>query len=296
MSGDDARQRLLAYIAWDLATAPAPKRDAPALKTEAQIIAYARRCLDGHRMMYADLVDTRESLIAEQREGGLYPYMLSVFNSAAKHLLVLGQSAYVLDAKPEVAKAVFGDLKQWFPYFDASIAARLEGLAPDALDERAFLDPAICFLLAGDRGSLERIANVDFARVFDLSFKHIKTLRAWRDFTLNLLDLTAGRAKAVLARGQAPVRPGDAIEGYDKMLMAIAREDAAAFEASRHAAAKAYPARVRRRDISINWFGEGRVAQAATFDAMGTALCQLARWRGLKVSGDERLHPYALLD
>lgn len=93
--------------------------------------------------------------------------------------------------------------------------------------------------------------------------------------------------------GMRLFKPGHFLRGYDEMVSHIARRDAGGFEVARRRCEAAYPLRARSRAAlhQLDAWGHGRVAQACTFDALGTALCSLALWNGLEVSADSRLYP-----
>jgi hypothetical protein len=57
----------------------------------------------------------------------------------------------------------------------------------------------------------------------------------------------------------------------------------------------AYPARGKKRQAGINWYGYGKLSQAGTFDALGTALSALAAHRGMRVDVDSALYPRAFM-
>jgi hypothetical protein len=134
---------------------------------------------------------------------------------------------------------------------------------------------------------------VDRERVFQQPEAFNKDMRAWREFVFDVLDLIAGQPEAVLRRAHTPFRKRDLLEGHDALVAAMAVGNATAFEQARAAAEAAYPNRAKHRETALNWQGEGKIAQAATFDAVGTALCRLARWRGLDVEIDTPLYPAA---
>lgn len=305
MSGSDEskrRDKLAREIAFDLATAPDSRPKPPVFRGTDEVHAEAKRQQDSLRCSYGDLLAQRDDVLALQKREGFFNLMYSVFGEAGANLLTWGQSLWVLDGDEVAARRTFQEVADWERFFDESLVGPLEnreyGDWPGKamrFDPHTLLAPLVSLLLAGDRSTLRRLASVDKQRVFEQPAAFNKDMRAWRELVFDVLDLIAEHPEAVLQRAHTPFRKRDVLEGYDALVAAIAVGNATAFEQARTAAVVAYPSRVKRREVALNWHGEGKIAQAATFDVVGTALCRLARWRGLDVEIDTPLYPAAFL-
>jgi hypothetical protein len=303
MSGSDEskrRERLAREIAIDLATAPDMRPKPPVFRETDEVYAEAKRQQENVRWWYGELLAQRDGVLDLQKREGLFDLMYSVFGEAGTSLLTWGQSLFVLDGDEVATRRMFQEVANWGRFFEESLVGPLENREhrdwPGKVmrfDPHTLLAPLVSLLLAGDRSTLQRIAAADKQRVFEQPAAFNKDMRAWREFVFDVLDLIAEQPEAVLRRAHTPFRKRDLLEGYDALVAAIAVGDAKAFEQARAAAEAAYLSRAKNREIALNWHGEGKIAQAATFDAVGTALCRLARWRGLDVEIDTSLYPAA---
>jgi hypothetical protein len=271
-----------------------------ALPNEDKLVAEARRQLLNHvEGIYEPDRQGREALLSFQREQQLFGLMWLQFCSAARSSLVLGQARFVLDHDSASALAVFAGLKDWLPFFDASIEGALRGGKTefgDALRYEApqLTDALVCLLLANDRATLQHVAGLDERRVLTLPEKVSAGAKSWVSFALNFLYAVRGDYSRMEIAPEQVFSSRDTrihIRGYDRLLRAIAAKDTDQFNAHCIRTAEEFRKRVSAREGALNEHGYGRVAQLATFDALGTALCRLAHWRGMSVHADPVLYP-----
>lgn len=263
------------------------RRTSSKLVSVSDLVREAKRQRENARWSYDEQRKQRDVLLEFQLKEGLFQQMLLAYAGAGSQLLVLGQCAHVLDGDEAAAVESFRELATWLPFLDAA----LERVPATGYGERSLLEPMVCHLLAGDRTSADKLGAIDCARVFKTD-KPLKVMLPWRQFVFDLLDLQANRIAAVKGRKHEPVRDRDLIQGYDRLVAAVVSGDDFAFEAARADASALYRKRSARRESALNWWGEGKVAQAATFDALGTAICRLAHWRGMKLKLEDPLYPH----
>jgi hypothetical protein len=256
-------------------------------KMETGLIAEAQRLVGNLRWAYGDRRQNLPGFLEAGKRDRAYARLLDLFRSASGDLLVVGQAHQVLDADVALARKTFRDAADWLPVFEevrqAATTADLK------LSLNLMLEPIVCLLLANDWQALALIASLDDQRAFLDPEEEPKAWRAWAYFMRELLF--ALRAGETANRRAPEVPPEHTFAGYESLLNAILARDEQAFEKARAAAEAAYPSRKKKRDSTLNWFGYGKLAQLATFDALGTALCALAVHRGIQVAVDSPLYP-----
>jgi len=218
----------------------------------------------------------------------------------ANNMMICAQARWVLES--DLAKAR-EDLSA-IPVSASAVISAVEQMGPAMAGERAWdgttleyhiFKPILVGLLLADareeflrlcRGiSSQRGAFEQYSR------KHIVG-----EFVVQLADIGAdagAQASVAAFEGTTMFGPRHFAYGYHEMLFHIARRDMFEFERVRGEREAAFPRRTRSR-VAVNQldpWGQGALAQSATFDALGTALCRLAVWRGLPVSVDSRLYP-----
>jgi hypothetical protein len=251
--------------------------------------AEARRQLQNHQFSHDELNATRDGYLANDIREGAYERIVLLLGDASRNMLVLGQAHYVLDGNVSLGRSTFAELGTWSRWLD-TLLGKHKNVWPDG-DFELLLEPVLCYLLAGDWHSLARIAQADIATSVKVSSKRRPRLA----FTLDLVRLLRLDGPPARSVDPTPIPDKFHFAGYDVLLRAIASGDAAAFESQRTKLEAAFPARARERESALDWSGSGKVAQAATFDAQGTALCALAVKRGLPVNVDSRLYPRAFI-
>lgn len=251
--------------------------------------AEARRQRENAQSSYDVLKATRDGYLANDINQGAYDRIALLLWEAGANLLVLGQAHYVLDGNASLARSTFAELGTWTRWLD-TLSDKHKNIWPEGSFE-SLLEPALCFLLAGDWRSLARIAEADIAASTKVSSKRQPRLA----FALDLVRLLRLDRPPAPSADPMPIPDKFNFAGYDVLMRAIASGDSAAFESQRARLEAAFPARARRKEAALDWSGNGKVAQAATFDAQGTALCALAVKRGLSVNVDTRLYPRAFI-
>jgi hypothetical protein len=254
---------------------------------ESIILNEARRQLANVQHMLDMQASERELYLAALRAQCAYDGMLHILRSTSNSLLVLGQAQYVLDGNADQATATFGELAVWMPFFDEAYRGSGE---PFKQSLHLLIEPIVCLLLAADWTSLDKIRNAEIPEIAHIRSTDVRNLffRA-----LRRILRSAGHEKVEL--GPMDIPPKFIFSGYDKLLIAIAGLDRAAFESQRARLGSAYPERGKRRETALTWDGSGKASQAATFDALGTALCCLAVRCGLQVDVDTRLYPQVFI-
>jgi hypothetical protein len=251
------------------------------------LVAEAQRQLGNLRFAYDERKPKLPGYLASGQRDRAYARMLDVFRSEIQDQLLSGQAYFVLDANPELASKAFREASDWLPLFDEiRQAAASQELR---LSLNLMLEPIVCLLLANDWDALASIASVDLRNAFLDPQKEPKAARAWAHF---MRELMLALRPANAADSRAPeLETADTFAGYERLLNAVLASDLPAFNAARAAAEAAYPARKKKRNASLNWFGHGTLGQLTTFDALGTALSALAVHRGLPVAVDSALYP-----
>lgn len=248
-----------------------------------------------HRAYHSQKSDLPERLNDPRSPETMLNWMSQCW-SASACLLFVAQGAFIVEGDKARAKALFAEIADWLPCFEASVGA--EGAVameyqgkPLRFDAREMLEPLICALLAGERLIAERMAHADenvYLGRKDLDQEGFST----REFVLDICRLIRGESGDQI--GLADIRrvgTRDMLPGYEKLLRAIARNDAKGFEGHVAELSQAYRLRSRSREQAGDAFGFGKLAQSMTFDALGTALCRLAVWRGMNIQIENPLYP-----
>ena len=170
-----------------------------------------------------------------------------------------------------------------------------EPIAGMKLSASDHLGAILCSLLVGE---LEKVA-VTYAAFNDFPelFEPTEKIETWAVLTRHLV--LAARGRADLIQGEAYACCVDAkvdspMSAYPELLMQVAHSDERTFQAVLDSIAEAFARRTRARRTEI-WWGYGRWA-AVCFDSAGTAICRLARARGMQFDipkGHERNYPDA---
>ncbi len=261
------------------------------MKMDVASVAEAQRQAGNLRQAYGGRRPLLSDFLERGKRDQAYSRLLDLFRSEAVDLLVIGQAHYVLDRDVALATKAFRDVAYWLPFFDE---VRLAATRTDLkLSLNTMLEPIVGLLLANDWQSLERIASVDEKRAFLDPDKEPKAWRAWAHFMRELLG--ALRAEKSATRQAPELPPANTFAGYERLLNAILSDDQRVFDTARTTIEAAYPVRRQKRDPGMNWYGYGKLAQLATFDALGTALSALAVHRGMKVDVDSALYPRAFI-
>lgn len=248
--------------------------------------------------MYDSAKAEISELLRLYRSPNMLDHGLSQLWSASQHILILAQGAFIVEGNETRAQKQFSEIADWMPYFDASVGAKgvlamqVDG-KPLRFDARLMLEPLTCVLLAGDRVIALRMARVDES-VYLGREGLTKSDFESREFVLDICRLIRGEAGDQV--GLMDIRRSggqDMLPGYETLLRAIAGNDAEEFEGHLTRLSQAYRHRAKSREQSVDAFGFGKLAQSMTFDALGTALCRLAVWRGLKIKIDNPLYPPA---
>jgi len=258
---------------------------------DAALAAEAQRRVNNLCLAYGERRPKLSAYLESGKRDQAYARMLDIFRSEIVDLLVIGQARLVLDGDAALARKTFQEAADWLPLFEevrqAAAGTELR------LSLNLMVEPIVCLLLANDWKSIALVASVDEKRAFLDPEKEPKAGRAWAQFMHELL--LALRPGAAAGRQAPELEPADTFAGYERLLNGILANDQPAFDAARAAAEAAFPARKKKRDPGMNWFGYGKLAQIATIDALGTALSALAVHRGMKVEVDTALYPRAFV-
>ncbi|MFZ6682191.1 hypothetical protein [Undibacterium sp. Tian12W] len=232
------------------------------------------------------------------------------FSSAANNpcrgaydMMLLAQARWILQSDLNAARDLLGKIPLMGTlsvraFQEMNLAYNKNGLwDKSSFEYFPFVPLLIGLLLADAKQEFEALCNeITVCATFDQhSRKHIAG-----EFAFQIANIGAGRttliSKEAFENTQA-FKSSHFIYGYHEMLYHIALHNADDFEKIRAEREVAFPKRSRSR-VALgqldNW-GMGKIAQSVTFDALGTALCRLALWRGMEVNVDTRLYPKKLL-
>lgn len=234
-----------------------------------------------------------------QRSSKQYDLMLLTLRSFASQALVLGQAAWRLDGDAGEARRRFGQCVDWMDFcWEALEGVRsVQDGQTQRLASKMLLEPCLCLILADARGACERLWRDSRGDVFARPESLVKTEKPQAAFSIDLIE----------AMGQGSLQYGEtAYEsagrmtdlptlGYEAMLYAIHSRDSQSFLVARSKQLEAYATRAGHRETALNPWGYGKVAQAACFDTLATALSRVAMWRGLDVAGESEHCPGVFL-
>jgi hypothetical protein len=261
------------------------------MKMVSELGTEAQRQMANLRWAYGERRPHLPEYLESGKRDRAYSRMYAVFRSEIVNLLMIGQAHHVLDGDTALARKTFQDAAYWLPLFEEvrQAAATIEL----RLSLNLMLEPIVCLLLARDWRALAVIASLDDKRACVDPQREPKAWRAWAVFMRELLSALRMEEGAGHQASELPAT--NTFAGYESLLNAILARDEQAFEKARAAAEAAYPLRKKKRDPGVNWFGYGKLAQVATFDALATALCALAVHRGMRVIVDSPLYPRAYI-
>lgn len=247
---------------------------------------------------YLSYRETREDDFAAQRAQGLHGKMLSTLAGAAECALVLGQARWCLARNSDDAAAIFGSCAEWMGFFDEAMAERTSpGGEVGPFMPVILLDPLVAFILSGNEELARRFCSgVDESLFFEVPKLRASDRQA-ASFTLGLVRMLSGRSTSASELGEDSGRepPESPTAGYGRLLSALNSRDSTQVADLLAELSGAYRKRAEVREPALNPWGFGKVAQAATFDALGTAVCRAAGWQGMDISLDSELHPSPFL-
>lgn len=257
----------------------------------------ARRQLENVEWGFRADCESKGETFDIQLKEALHDSMLSTFSAISSQLLVLGQAYWCLDANESLATASFLQCADWLDVFDESLripAGRLDSQGkPLRLMSRSLLEPMVCLALSGQHDALLHVCRQADESKFWLPAELGKSERPAARFSLDLLRLVRGEFDLVGAEPETlPSRASEIPTlGYEALTASIAGNDSKRCMAALADLAASYRKRASSREKALNPWGYGKVAQVATFDALGTALCRIANWRGMDIHVDSRVHP-----
>jgi len=250
---------------------------------------------------YATETTTEDKLIIpDLRAKGAFASIVGNFRDNASNFIICAQAKWVLQNDLATARAHFSSVENIssdvMPAIQDMSAAMAGEIPWDGNKLEYFLiNPLmIGLLLANARASFDRLCGEiaeNPGAFVPASKKHIVG-----QFAAQLADVGHGICDRIqlsdFARTQM-FKPNHFLYGYHEMLFHIARADALEFERVRAERELAFPQRARSRVApdQLDAWGHGKVAQMATFDAVGVALCRLAVWRNIPVDVDSKLYP-----
>jgi hypothetical protein len=264
------------------------------LKAKGSLVDDVKRRLENRLWSYEQSLDEREEYLEAARADGGAERLLDIFSSTAASLMLIGEGRFRLDGDVDGARDAFRKLEIWIPFYTegVEIAAR----ADTTIDPVNLLAPVVCFALAGLDDSMFRIAMGAENAVFALPRRAPKNMLLASRFSLDFAScVRPAKTKQTAYKANPPIPAGHSFHGYDRLLQPLADGDSKEFNAACAPLEQAFLARAKERDDSLNWYGYGKLAQAACFDALGTAMMRIAHLRGLKVAGDSPVHPRAFI-
>ncbi|MFZ6644029.1 hypothetical protein ACO0LL_30240 [Undibacterium sp. TC4M20W] len=214
-------------------------------------------------------------------------------------LIMLSQARWVLQNDLEMANKLLGKITGLAALSSRAIQeidhARSNNYAWDyiLLSYSTFVPILVGLLLAGAEkeffGLSEKIVSCS-------SFDHESRGHIVGEFAFQISNLAVGKYgldSLSAIESTKGFKKSHFIYGYHELLYHIAHNDPEAFERVRGELESAFPKRVRSRIAlgQLETWGYGKVAQSATFDALGTALCRLALWRGMAIDVNTKLYP-----
>lgn len=238
----------------------------------------------------------KDAIFEYQREARQFSLMMSTLWDFASQLLILGQARWRIDADVAASVRDFVRCKDWLSFAEEAFAgtsAQAGQKQADLLMYRNLLEPWTALVLADDRVSVERLCKAASPALFWSPEKVSKGERSTAAFMRAVIRIVNGeRSDLPETSGASVWRTGlPPTEGYERLLVAIDRRDDEMFSSTLAQLSEAYRKRISAKESTLNPWGFGPVAQAATFDALGTALCRIARWHGMAVGTDSNLQP-----
>lgn len=244
--------------------------------------------------------EERRCLSGELRERGSFAGMVGLPALSAEGLMTCAQARWVLNDDLEGARACLAIIpsltSSLVPAINDIRAALAGKIAWDGFKLEYFLlfSPLIGLILAGAHDELVQLCQTISAHTdafLPQSRKHVVG-----EFVAQLADVGAGNDERVsLAAFERAEQfsPKHFTYGYHEMLYYVGRREEKEFERVRAEREAAFPERSRSREVcnQLNVWGLGKMAQTATFDALGVALCRLATWRDISVNVNSRLYP-----
>jgi hypothetical protein len=255
--------------------------------TSESTLQEAKRQLDNVRQTYDETKAERDEYLAIAQRQQAHGRMLNILRSASLKLLTCGQGQYVLSGDAKSAQETFAELSGWMPFFTG---ARGSAAEPAQLEFHLALEPAICLILGNDWASLAQlIAAADDPAVARAATSGPDDVRS--RFLVDLLQLVRLDREPDARVGDHPVPKNLTFTGYEKLARTIVLKDSVAFESRRAELEAAYAGRKKRSEPAVTWYGYGKLSQAVTFDALGTALCRVAVRHNLAIDVDTRFYP-----
>lgn len=258
--------------------------------------AEARRQRDNVLGSFRHLLDGWDEALAVQRAEGLHGHMLGMYGEYCERLLLLGQCSWRLDGDSGAARA-------WFGRVHAMDAVRSEALRAWAGESSQrpmwsiLIDAVLLQVLHGDAASAAAWCATIDETVFCPPEALNRDQRPHAGLARAMVRLLSGNDAAGLALPplDAPRLRENDTHGLDDLLLAVANGQPDAVPALLASRAARFRARARSRETAINAWGWGKAAQAATFDAWGTAIARIGGWRGLPPPPDTPEHPRVFL-
>lgn len=253
------------------------------------------RVLRNAEELYSSEIERLPEVMRDLRRVGdieSHVIMHTMVEGVSNSLLLIGMIYWRIQADKDRSVETFSRIRHWSPIALESFLALSKGRVTDLPVWPASLSTLLCFVLSGNMGAASEYACSLSDHFFMPTEKVHKVSRQVSRFSQGFCKAIQS-AEFVYSEAAGESSGKMFTAGYGDLLARITTRDLNGINTELARCRDGFKRRALGKADFVDRNGYGQLSQAAVFDALGTALCRVALWKGIEgiALPDDHLYP-----